>query len=243
MYNNFSSHVKYWLERGLGVRRRISALGRRFGGTGGIGAWETFRLFQTAYLPTVCYGLEYLTDHGSYVKDIQLHVNDCLRSLFRTPSMLANKILWAEMGVPPIRLRGRYLQRRYHARMINYRYGENHPWYGAIRNDWDEDGQTLLLLHSDAVLPRPPIVRVADTKEAAKRVHDLEYTDWIAPRQKVVHSDGSKDTTGTAAAWVVFTDGAITITDGCVLPPAFSIVECELFAILAAMRALAIMRV
>jgi len=35
---NMSSHVSYWLERGLGVRRRISGLGRRFGSDGGLDA-------------------------------------------------------------------------------------------------------------------------------------------------------------------------------------------------------------
>jgi len=37
-YANWSAHVDYWLARGLDMRRRRSALGRRFGGTGGIGA-------------------------------------------------------------------------------------------------------------------------------------------------------------------------------------------------------------
>jgi len=36
IFLNMSSHVSYWLERGLGIRRRISALGRRFGGDGGL---------------------------------------------------------------------------------------------------------------------------------------------------------------------------------------------------------------
>jgi len=42
--NNFSSHVNYWLGRGLMVRRRIGALGRRFGRSGGIDAFGIFRL-------------------------------------------------------------------------------------------------------------------------------------------------------------------------------------------------------
>jgi len=73
-----SSHVSYWLERGLGVRKRISALGRRFGSDGGLDAWCTYRLFQAAYLPTGYFGLEFVTDISSYVKRIQVHVNDCL---------------------------------------------------------------------------------------------------------------------------------------------------------------------
>ena len=51
MYANFTAHVDYWLKRGLGVRARIGALGRRFGGVGGLGAWETLRLIQSIYLP------------------------------------------------------------------------------------------------------------------------------------------------------------------------------------------------
>ena len=70
---------------------RISALGRRFG-EGALGAWGTYRLIQAAYLPIVYYGLEFLTDHRSYVKRILIHVNDTLRSLFRMPTHLANNI-------------------------------------------------------------------------------------------------------------------------------------------------------
>ena len=36
VFLNMSSHVSYWLERGLSVRRRISTLGRRFGSNGGL---------------------------------------------------------------------------------------------------------------------------------------------------------------------------------------------------------------
>ena len=68
VFLNMSSHVSYWLERGLGVRSRISALGRRFGSDGGLDAWCTYRLFQAAYLPTVYFGLESATDFSSYVK-------------------------------------------------------------------------------------------------------------------------------------------------------------------------------
>src|SRR5437588_344292 len=44
VFLNFSAHVRYWLDRGLGVRKRIAALGRRYGSVGGLGAWETYRL-------------------------------------------------------------------------------------------------------------------------------------------------------------------------------------------------------
>ena len=38
VFLNMSSDVSYWLERGLGVKRRISALGRRFRSDGGLDA-------------------------------------------------------------------------------------------------------------------------------------------------------------------------------------------------------------
>jgi len=106
VFLNMSSHVAYWLDRGLGVRRRISALGRRFGSDGGLDALCTYRLFQAAYLPTVYFRLEFVTDFLLYVKRIQVHVNDCLRSLFRCPIKLANNIMLAEFGTPPVHIQG-----------------------------------------------------------------------------------------------------------------------------------------
>jgi len=127
IFLNMSSHVSYWLDRGLGVRRRISALGRSFGSDGGLDAWYTYRLCQAAYFPTVYYGLEFVTDYVSYVKRIQVHVNDCPRSLFRCPLKLANNIMLAEFGTPPVHIQGRYLHRRCYSRMIKYGYCGDHP--------------------------------------------------------------------------------------------------------------------
>jgi len=66
---SWSCHVDYWLKRGLQVRNRISAVTRRFGDSGGAGAWEAFRLIQGAYLPTVYYSLEFVGDHKDLVVD------------------------------------------------------------------------------------------------------------------------------------------------------------------------------
>ena len=40
----WKGHVEYWTERGLGVRRNISGVGRRYGSKGGVGAWECIRM-------------------------------------------------------------------------------------------------------------------------------------------------------------------------------------------------------
>ena len=92
VFLNMSSHVSYWLEKDLGIRKRISAWGRRFGSDEGLDAWCTYHLFQAAYLPTVYYGLEFVTDYMSYVKRIQIMstiVSDpCLGVLSSLPTIL-----------------------------------------------------------------------------------------------------------------------------------------------------------
>lgn len=126
MFNNISDHVGYWLKRGLDVRRRILVMGRRFG-ENGLGAYGTYRLFQAVYLPTVYYGLEFVAGHRRLVQQIQRHVNDCLRSLYRAPLLMTTNILLAEYGTVPVGIQGRYLQKKAVSRMVNYRYCELLP--------------------------------------------------------------------------------------------------------------------
>jgi len=54
--------VDYWIKCGLMVRGRISTISRRFGGAGGLGAWEVMRLVQVAFLLFVEYGLEFVAE-------------------------------------------------------------------------------------------------------------------------------------------------------------------------------------
>ena len=63
----WKGHMEYWTEREIGIRRNISGIGRRYGSDGEIGAWECMRLIQSTYLPTVCYGLEFMTKETSLV--------------------------------------------------------------------------------------------------------------------------------------------------------------------------------
>ena len=112
VHANFIVHVDYWLKRGLRARMRIAALGRQFEGTGGLGTWETLQLIRSLYLPTIYFGLEFLTGHWPCVKRIQVHLNDCLCSLFRAPSKIANTILLVECGFPLTHLYGEYIRRQ-----------------------------------------------------------------------------------------------------------------------------------
>ena len=139
----------------MDVRRIIAALARRFGG-GGIGAWEVFRLIQAAYIPTVCYGLEFVTGSTPYVKRIQTHMTDCIRHLYKMPMKLATNIMLADVGITPVHIQGAYLQKRCFARMINYGYGRDYPWWGCIRDGWGEGLSLLpLRLESDRILSNP----------------------------------------------------------------------------------------
>jgi len=85
--------VEYWTERGIGVKRSIAGIGRRYGSEGGIGAWECMRLVNSVYMPTVCYGLEFITEETTLTDLLQIMINDTIRSTFRAPIKYANKIL------------------------------------------------------------------------------------------------------------------------------------------------------
>ena len=240
VYANFSAHVDYWLARGLEVRRRRSVVGRRFGGTGGIGTWETFRLFQSAYLPVVYYGLEFLTGFSPCVKRIQVHVNDCLRSIFRTPARLANNILLAECGTPPTRIQGRYLQRRCFAKMINKQYCDDHPWFGCIRDGWGDPGTVAYPQFSAKELTRTPTVTVGPDKDIVCAADKDMLETWAGDPGIIVYPDGSKNPSGGRAsvAWVTFEVGIAGVPYGISVLPSWSIVECELFAMLGGLRSI-----
>jgi len=237
LFLNMSSHVSYWLDRGLDVRRRISTLGRRFGSDGGLDAWCTYRLFQAAYLPTVYFGLEFVTHLSSYVKRIQVHVNDWLRSLIQCPLKLANNILLAEFGTPPVHIQGRYLQRRCYSRMINYRYCDDHRWFGAIRDNWEVEGMLAYPMLSDKIATTVPSFNVSKGKElAAWLFYEAYEAAVLIPDLLMIYTDGSKSDKGTAVAWTTEECGMTEGAKAFATPSSWSILECEIFAIIAALR-------
>jgi len=131
-------HIEYWIDRGVGVKRRIAGLVRRFGSHGGLGVREYLRLIQGAYTPTVYYSLEFIAGERKLMKEIQTNVNDTLRSTFRWLLKYANKILMAETGTVPTHIKGRYRERKSYGRHLKYKYGGNLPWFGCIAEKWKE---------------------------------------------------------------------------------------------------------
>jgi len=151
-------HIEYWLERGVGVRRRIGALSRRYGSDGGLGAWECMRLIQSVNFSTVYYGLEFVSRFPKLVKQIQVEVNDTLRSVFRAPRRYANKVLWAEMGSVSVEVEAKLVRRREYARHIKWKYGKDYPWYGKVAEEWKDDRITEQMLESVKVINTTPEV-------------------------------------------------------------------------------------
>jgi len=233
---SMDNHVKYWTTRGLEVRGRIGAIARRFGGVGGIGAWEMMRLVQGAYLPVVEYGLEFVAASSSAVHRIEVHVRDCLRSLFRMPLKLANNILHSECGIPPTGIRAAYYQGRCAQRFLNHGYCANFPWTGSIRNSWCLPGMTAVRMESTEVLATVPRFHIAPDKETGMReaegiIASLETSDTV-----VGFVDGSNKGTGCGCAWVGFRRAVMIRSGSCGLPVDWDINSCELFAILSLLR-------
>ena len=119
-------HIEYWLERGVGVRRRIGGLSRRYGSEEGLGSWECMRLIQSVYFPMVYSGLEFVARFSKLVQQVEIEVNDTLRSAFRAPRY-ANNILWAETGSEPVAIEAKMVQRKGYARYIKWKYGKDYP--------------------------------------------------------------------------------------------------------------------
>jgi len=140
----FDKHVDYWLVRGLRIRAQINAVEWVFGSEGGINAWKVMRLVQGAYLPVVEFGLEWVMMSPTAMKKIQVHINDTIRSLCRMPFKLANNILLAETGIPPVHLRALYIRWRAAARALNHGYCNDHPWFMDVRRSWIPDGMVAI---------------------------------------------------------------------------------------------------
>ena len=90
--------MEYWSARGIGVRRNVSNVSRRLESNRGIGTWECLRMIRGVYLPTVCYGLEFVSNESSTVKRLQIAINDTIRSILRAPRSTGIKFCMLKLG-------------------------------------------------------------------------------------------------------------------------------------------------
>jgi len=231
------NHVDYWLQRGLEVWGRIGALARRFGGEGGIGAWEVMRLVQGAYLLMVEYGLEFVADDLVAIKKIEVHVRDCLRSLFRMPLRLANNILHSVCGIlPPTPIRAAYYRARFAQRFLNYRYCDDLPWHGSIRQAWCLPGMKAVRMESHEVLSGTQRFHIPADKQTGLTEGQRTIDSLAHSATMVGFVDGSNRGTGCGCAWIAFR-GSVELRKGSAgLPLDWDINSCELFAILSLLR-------
>src|SRR5437879_4975922 len=90
---------------------------------------------------------------------------------------------------------------------------------------------------SERVLDQCPRVMVGKGKEVMAARHRLLFKELSSSSDLVVYTDGSKTSEGAGVAWAVFVRGNVTGAGGCAVPRSWSIVECELFAVVCALRA------
>ena len=229
-------HVEYWTARGMGIRRNISGVGRRFGSEGGIGAWESMRLIQSTYLPTVCYGIEFMTGETSLIKRLQVTINDTIRSILRTPLQYANKILYAETGFEPMEIRCRAKERKRYARHPKYEYGKDYPWYGCIANKWKDNRIRKQKTDSDKIRTTKPMFDIVKDKEKSMKNHSNEWENK-SEDELWVYTDGSKKEKKAAIAWVLMGgDELMEEENGMRVPGEWNITKIEISAIGVALR-------
>lgn len=84
-------------------------------------------MIRGVYLPTVCYGLEFITGQTTLMKKLQITINAMIRSILRTPLNYANKILYAETGIEPLKIMPTAEERRGYTRHIKYEYRKYTP--------------------------------------------------------------------------------------------------------------------
>jgi len=150
---------------------------------------------------------------------------------------LATNIMLAEFGTPPVNIQGRYLQRQCNSRMINYRYCDDHPWFGAIRGDWEVDGMLAYPMWSDKSAATVPSFNVSKGKELAARLFYEAYkVAVLVPDLLMVYTDGSQSDKGTAVPCTTEESGMTEGARAFGTPSTSTIVECETFAIIAALR-------
>jgi len=225
-------HVEYWTERGVDIRRRIAAIGRRYGSEGGIGSWECLRLIQGAYLPTIYYGLEFISHDKKPMKKVQVHVNDTIRSLIRAPFSLANSIMLAETGIPPAAITGRYMERRGYERQINLGIMAHLPWYGCFGNRWKDERIKACIEISEKVLRTVLDITIKPSKELAVQAYNDMCEERYNDSDVWIFTDGSKRNDETAVAWITMSSsGMVKDTKGIPVPGRYSIVKAEIMAI------------
>jgi len=121
--------------------------------------------------------------------------------------------------------------------MINYRYCDDHPRFGAIRGDWEVEGMLAYPMLSDEMRTTVPSFNVSKGKELAARLFYEAYEDAVLiPDLLMIYSNGSKNDKGTAVAWTTEECGMTEGARAFATPSRWSIVECEIFAIIAALR-------
>jgi len=195
------------------------------------------RLIQSVYFPMVYYGLEFVSRFPKLVKQIQVKVNDTLRSGFRAPRRYANKILWAETGSVPVEVEAKLVRRRGYARHIMWKYGKDYPWYGKVAEEWKDDRVTERMLESVKVINTTPEVCIIRDKEIAIRHHEDALENRIPEAEIWCYTDEAKSKEMAAAAWMMIAENGLVEEEHSMrVPDSWSITKIEISAIIMALK-------
>ena len=225
-------HVEYWAERGVDVRRRIAAIGRRYESEGSIGSWECLRLIQGAYLPTIYYSLEFISHDKKLMKKIQVHINDTIRSVIGAPFGLANSIMLVETGIAPAAITGRYMERRCYERHLNMGIMAHLPWYGCFGDRWKDDGVKASIEHLEKILRTIPIITIKPSKELVIQTYNNICEERYDNSDIWIFTDSSKRSEEmTVTGITMSSSGLVEDTKGIPIPGRYSIVKAEIMVI------------
>ena len=91
-------------------------------------------------------------------------------------------------------------------------------------------------MSSDVVRVVKPRFAISSNKATAMTWHTERFKDWVLTDELLVYTDGSKSRDGCGVSWVGFErDSEIGRCDMST-PPSWSVVQCELAAVLGALR-------
>jgi len=133
------------------------------------------------------------------VRRIEIHVRDCLRSLFRMPMRLADNILHAEYSIPTVSIRAHYYRSRLAQRFLDY-YCSHIPWHGSIRKGWCLRGMKAARLHSDERMSPTPKCHIAPDKVIGESEGRRIISSLAEQPTIVAFVDGSNKGTGCGCA-------------------------------------------
>ncbi|RPA88908.1 hypothetical protein L873DRAFT_1796414 [Choiromyces venosus 120613-1] len=116
-----------------------------------------------------------------------------------------------------------------------YRFCDDFPWFGDIRNDWEFDSYEVPRLLTDCSTDNVPEIMIHDDKPMSLVCHNTAFDLAIDEDIHVIYMDGSHMDGYSSAAWIQYDRGLLVGAVGHSLPPVWLALECEMYDIYVAL--------